>query len=336
MKSTLFRVRHSWPLAVTGLLALGITYANSVFGQTWNGGGGNWGTPSNWTPPTVPNSSAAVSNFNAVAGSSSLVSLSGGPFTIGALNLNNEVNGGFTFTGGTLQLEAINVQSHNPAPDFDASARIVLEAGTPFIRTAFPDSTLTIAGSLSDSEVNSFVTVAGPGTVTLTGTGSSSIFNDTFSLGSLLISPDISAGNMIIQHGAKLSDSFGEVLDGTLTVTGAGSTWTNNGDLDIGIVSLGFGFRAGTLRIQDGGRVSDVNGIISDGAVIVAGAGSTWINSETLSIGVFVGMSILQITSGGTVSAAATTIFTPGTLEIGGSFTLNGPLTLNGGKGFER
>jgi fibronectin-binding autotransporter adhesin len=331
MKSTLFRIRHSWLLAATGLVALGITYAHSVLGQTWNGGGGNWGTPSNWTPPIVPNSSAAVSNFNAVAGSSSLVNLSGGPFTIGTLNLNNKVNGGFTFTGGTLQLEAINVQSHSPAPDLDASARIVLVAGTPFIRTAFPDSTLTIAGSLSDSEVSSFVTVAGPGTVTLTGTGSSSIFNDTFSLGSLLLSPDISAGTMIIQRGAKLSDSFGEVLDGTLTVTGAGSTWTNNGDLDIGIVSLGFGFRAGTLRIQDGGRVSDVNGIISDGAVIVAGAGSTWINSETLSIGVPVDLSILQITSGGTVSAAATTIFTLGTLEIGGSFTLNGPLTLNGG-----
>jgi hypothetical protein len=39
----------------------------------------------------------------------------------------------------------------------------------------------------------------------------------------------------------------------------------------------------------------------------------------------------LQISNGGTVSAAATTILETGTLAIGGSFTLNGPLTINGG-----
>jgi fibronectin-binding autotransporter adhesin len=39
----------------------------------------------------------------------------------------------------------------------------------------------------------------------------------------------------------------------------------------------------------------------------------------------------LQISNGGTVNAAATTIWNTGTLAIGGTLTLNGPLTINGG-----
>jgi T5SS/PEP-CTERM-associated repeat protein len=77
--------------------------------------------------------------------------------------------------------------------------------------------------------------------------------------------------------------------------------------------------------------------MISDGAVIVAGAGSTWINSENLSIGedfrFFLDTGLLQITSGGTVSTAATAILKTSTLEIGSSSTPRSPLTISGGTG---
>src|ERR1700759_2104435 len=159
MKSTRFRSPCSYRIAIGCVLVLGIVSKDAV-GQTWNGGGGNWGNPSNWTPSTLPNNSCAISTFNAVTGSSPLVSLASGPFTVSVLNLNNEVNGGFTFSGGTLQLSSpdqftpgvINIQSHNPAPDLDASARLVLVGALGlqpvFINTVFADSTLTIAGTV--------------------------------------------------------------------------------------------------------------------------------------------------------------------------------------------
>jgi len=97
--------------------------------------------------------------------------------------------------------------------------------------------------------------------------------------------------------------------------------------------------KGGTLTIQSGGTVSDANAFIGDagstGTVTVTGPGSTWINKGALFVGGNSGgprgVGLLQISDGGTVNAAATTIWNTGTLAIGGSFTLNSPLTNNGG-----
>ncbi|MBV8584883.1 MAG: autotransporter-associated beta strand repeat-containing protein, partial [Verrucomicrobia bacterium] len=315
--------------------------------QTWNGGAGDWGTNFNWTPPTAPNTSLAAATFNAMPGTSPLVSLAGGPFTIGALNLNQDVSGGFTFTGGTLQLastgqngpQGIHVQSHNATADFDATSRIILVPETSnsqtIIETTFPDSTLIIAGAVTDNGAGSSVTVNGPGTVVLTGTGSNFTITGSFSEGSFLTSPSIPSGNMMIRGGANLTNSFGAIEYGTMTVSGAGSMWTNRSDLLIGFETLSFGARSGALQIQDGGKVSDLNAELDVGTVVVAGAGSAWVNHGSLSIGlnvnVFPDQGLLRITNGGTVSATSTTISELGVLEIGGSFTLSGPLSINGG-----
>jgi outer membrane autotransporter protein len=334
MKSTRLRIGHSCLSAGAHVLAVNLILTGFVLSQTWNGGTGNWGAPSNWTPATVPNSANASPSFNAIAGSSPAVSLTGGPFFVGTLNLNNDVNGGFTFGGGTLQLGGIVIQSHNPAPDFDASARIVLQADAT-IHTVFTDSTLTIGGTITDNGSGFSLDILGPGTVVLTGTGSNLTINNELALGSLFINPSIPVGALIIQNGSKVSNAYGLITDGTLTVTGAGSTWTNSSSLEVGIVSFSFGPRTGTLTIQDAGKVFDVNGSIINGTVTVTGAGSAWTNSGDLLVGddfnFFDVAGLLQISNGGTVSAAATTILETGTLAIGGSFTLNGPLTINGG-----
>ena len=73
----------------------------------------------------------------------------------------------------------------------------------------------------------------------------------------------------------------------------------------------------------------------STGTVTVVGFSSTWTNSGNLFVGGSQlgagGAGLLQISNGGTVSAAATTIFNTGTLAIGSSLTLNSPLTINSG-----
>jgi T5SS/PEP-CTERM-associated repeat protein len=85
-----------------------------------------------------------------------------------------------------------------------------------------------------------------------------------------------------------------------VTVEGAGSTWTNSGDVIVGDEG------GGTLAIRGGGAVSSGSGVISDGyystgAVTVDGPGSTWTNSSDLTIG-YEGDGTLDITGGGAVS----------------------------------
>ena len=68
---------------------------------------------------------------------------------------------------------------------------------------------------------------------------------------------------------------------GTVTVDGAGSTWTNAGELSVG------GRGNGTLNILNGGSVSNTLGAIGyeDGSTSTAtvdGTGSAWTNSGQL------------------------------------------------------
>src|ERR1700756_1192158 len=105
----------------------------AAFGQTWSNNTFDisWGTASNWTSATVPYSAGATATFNAVNNTTYGVVLSGGPFTVGTLNLNNDVPGGFAFQLGTLRLAGaatINVQSHNFGPDFFANTILALKA----------------------------------------------------------------------------------------------------------------------------------------------------------------------------------------------------------------
>ena len=119
-------------------------------------------------------------------------------------------------------------------------------------------------------------------------------------------------GMLTIQNGGTLADSFGTVGNlpggvGTVSVTGAGSSWSNAGGVVIG------GQGMGTLIIQDGGTAEDGSTTTSgggsvglstgsNGTVIVTGPGSSWINGPQagLNIGSF-GTGTLMIANGGRV-----------------------------------
>ena len=114
-------------------------------------------------------------------------------------------------------------------------------------------------------------------------------------------------GMLAIQNGGTLTDFGGFVgnlpgSQGTVTVSGAGSTWTNTGTIVVG------GLGTGTLTIQNGGTVNSGGGgsvglsAGSTGTVTVTGPGSTWNNSPGggLNIGSF-GTGTLTIANGGMV-----------------------------------
>ena len=112
-------------------------------------------------------------------------------------------------------------------------------------------------------------------------------------------------GMLTIQTGGTLADFFGTIGNlpggvGTVTVTGAGSNWSNAGAVVVG------GLGTGTLTIQDGGTVNSGGGgsvglsAGSTGTVTVTGPGSSWINGPSggLNIGSF-GTGTLTIANGG-------------------------------------
>ncbi|WP_237352529.1 autotransporter outer membrane beta-barrel domain-containing protein [Rhizobium leguminosarum] len=113
---------------------------------------------------------------------------------------------------------------------------------------------------------------------------------------------------LVIRNGGTVSNDIGVLgvhpgAAGTVTVTGAGSTWTNADDLYVGHQGTG------TLTIEDGAAVNNAFGYIgyfsgASGTVTVTGTGSTWTNAQDLYIGDS-GTGTLTISNGGTVSSAS-------------------------------
>jgi T5SS/PEP-CTERM-associated repeat protein len=87
-------------------------------------------------------------------------------------------------------------------------------------------------------------------------------------------------------------------------VTGAGSLWTNSGDLYVGNEGSG-----NSLVISNGGRVANTIGYIGDqpnssnNSVLVTGSNSLWTNSGDLFVGLQGSGNSLVISNGGTVAS---------------------------------
>lgn len=139
------------------------------------------------------------------------------------------------------------------------------------------------------------------GTVLVTGAGSRWI-----STASLNVGVNAATGSLSVGNGGSVQNTDGFVGGsdtGTATVSGAGSRWTNTSSLTIAGSSTGSG--TGTLSISAGGTVASTQGNIglvanATGAVAISGAGSNWINSDTLTVGSG-GNGSLTIEDGGAV-----------------------------------
>lgn len=100
-------------------------------------------------------------------------------------------------------------------------------------------------------------------------------------------------GSLLLADGLSLPSEVGYIgyhpnSNGTVTVSGAGSHWSNIGDLTVGKAG------AGVMSIQQGATVSNLNGVVGDtiggaytsaGIVTVRDAGSLWQNFGALTIG---------------------------------------------------
>ena len=193
--------------------------------------------------------------------------------------------------------------------------------------------TIQNGGTLTDQFGTIGNLPGGLGTVTVTGPGASwTNVND-------LVVGGQGTGTLIIQNGATAEDgstasstggSIGQSAGstGTVTVTGAGSSWINgpSGGLNVG------SFGTGTLTIANGGNVIDITPLVSNigtfagshGTVTVTGAGSLWSDIAGINIG-RAGTGTLTITDGGIVIGPAFT--------FGASAGAIGPLIIGAGAG---
>lgn len=127
----------------------------------------------------------------------------------------------------------------------------------------------------------------------------------------LLVGSEGGRGAVMVQAGGYVSSVDGVIGrlqngNGTVLVTGRGSTWANARELRVGDVE-----GQGTLIVEGAGTVSNVDSFVGSisgsGNVIVRGAGSTWNNSGamTLGFGVGTGAGSLTIAQGGVVNVGA-------------------------------
>ncbi|NQT52364.1 PEP-CTERM sorting domain-containing protein [bacterium] len=154
------------------------------------------------------------------------------------------------------------------------------------------------------------------GKVSVYGSGS------TWTTGELTVGVENGTGELEILGGGDVSSTDanigmswggGSAGTGTVTVSGAGSTWTLSGDL---LVALDGG--SGTLNVGAGGTVSTTVALVGwqgVGAVTVDGAGATWTNSG-----------LVKIYGNGTV-----TIQNGGEVQVGTTLAMYGTLNLHGG-----
>ncbi len=147
--------------------------------------------------------------------------------------------------------------------------------------------------------VTSRADLSGDATFAVTGSGSAwTDDEDTFVVGQQDVGElTLSAGAVVSSQTGYIGEGLGS--NGTATVTGAGSTWTNPSWFYVGYSGTG------TLAIADGGRLETGPSAIgfdpgAVGAVTVTGPGSTWINNG-LSVG-DAGTGTLLIDHGGNVS----------------------------------
>ncbi|MBO9579692.1 MAG: autotransporter-associated beta strand repeat-containing protein [Sphingobium sp.] len=240
------------------------------------------------------------------------------------------LTGANSYTGGTIVNRGMLVfDGGGVSPSGQVNSDIVVGSA------GGDNGTLRIIGGAKVTDRFGSIGVAAGsiGTVTVSGTGS------TWSNSSQLSVGVEGTGRLNIEDGGRIvSGSGGGIASigslagstGTVTVTGAGSSWKAQG------LNVGTG-GSGVLTIADGAMVDSGLSIIGaaqgGGTVAVTGPGSTW-TTNALYVGSG-GKGDLTITNGGTVSSLNNTYIGgaggPGTVTVTGSassLTASGTLAI--------
>jgi T5SS/PEP-CTERM-associated repeat protein len=300
-------------IAALALVAalLCISAPATAVSRTWIDGSGRWDVADNWSPAGQPQ-----------AGDDVLLLSVGPHYTVGYYDPTNPTLNSLeidAFNAGTMALDLSGGDTLTVTTEYVGrvgQAAVIQSAGVHEATVLYLGSTvgstwagwgeMTIQSGAQASCVGAFLgnRLGSSGTVTVDGSGSG------LAISSILHVGYYGSGQLKVQAGGQVSSTAASTWcllgdqsgsTGTATVTGAGSTWTNGGDISIGE------YGAGTLKIEDGGQVSNSwvawigNWSGSTGTVRVTGAGSTWTNYDDVYVG-YLGTGALDIQAGGQVN----------------------------------
>ncbi|MBR1211978.1 autotransporter outer membrane beta-barrel domain-containing protein [Bradyrhizobium sp. JYMT SZCCT0180] len=324
-----------------------VALTERVAAETWNGTIGFWNVAANWTPATVPNAIDATATFDAVnPGVSFSVNLTGGPFTVGTLNLNSSVAvGGYHFQQGTLIMQvsagsaAINVQSSNFTNDFSSDTTLQLNSNT-VITTASSTARLTVDGLVAGAGA---LTIAGPGTVILnhantytsgtTITSGTLAIGDADALGTGNVSFTTAAGALRSDITGTLTNAIEVFAGGTSRISAAnGQTLTLTGALalHVGAAGMQFGEAGGTGTVVLDGGVGVIGGGVAANFTVDVLGGT--LRGDSFTLDFFASFATAtNIAAGATIDFADAGGATVRNLQSAGTVVISGPSLLVGG-----
>ena len=288
----------------------------------------NGGTVAVGSNGFIGNDSASSNNSVVVTGAGSTWTNSGDLYVGNAGSGNSLVisNGGKVFNAfGYIGSESSAVGN---LVTVTGSNTFWINSGDLYVGYAGQSNRLVISDGGFVSNVNGYDDGVDPtdayNSVLVTGSGSRWVNSGNLTFGlaghdnSLVIS---NGGIVTVGADSKIGD-LATASNNSVLVTGVGSLLTNSADLYVGNAGSG-----NSLVISNGGRVASGDGIIgnfadsSNNSVLLTGSGSTWSNSESLTVGVS-GSGTLTVANGASVASAsgitiAASNGSTGTLNIG-------------------
>jgi T5SS/PEP-CTERM-associated repeat protein len=315
------RVYNSGLGATIGLLAGANNNAVTVTGSNsvWNNSGFlDFGDSSSGNTLTIANGGRVDNNSWGVIGlnpgsSNNAVTVTGAGsvwnthgLAVGLSGSGNTLtlaNGGAVYNSGVGASIGSQAGANNNAVTVTGTGSVWTNSGDLFVGEHGSGNTLTIAnGSVVSNDMGLIGGYANNNAVTVT--GPNSVWNNS---SDLAIGLTGSSNTLIIANGGKVINNNGTIgnffaNNNAVTVTGAGSVWSNSGALNVGYSSSG-----NTLTIANGGKVSDANGWIgyvngaNNNSVTVTG-GSVWLNSDALYVGYDGSGNSLAVSAGGNVA----------------------------------
>jgi fibronectin-binding autotransporter adhesin len=274
--SSLLQLRASL-LAATALSVLGNLAVAPAFAQSasWNGTtSSDWFDALNWTGALPSPTVDVIVN----GGTHSPKITGGGSAGAGNLRVGDAATGALTIENGTLE-------AYNTAIGKDGgTGTITVDGASAVFRSLTPISvggengtgTLTIRNGGSVSSLQGVIGdgVGSTGTVTVDGPNSSWV-----TTGAGMVIGNYGEGHFTVSGGASVRNEramlgLAPTGRGTLVVTGAGSSWTDSGDMYVGYQG-----GAGTLEVRAGGSVEIFNSLYvgygGEGIASVSGADAT-------------------------------------------------------------
>ncbi len=277
-----FPAGHCVPASLLAAIVLLLSGPSAAFAgsATWglNPGSGDWNTATNWTPTTVPNSSADTATF-AFSNTTNV-----------SISANTEVNG-ITFTPAATNAYTISVATSNVFPRelVISGAGITNNSGT-------MQNFVTLGGASFSPSAIVFTHSATAGSLTtFTNMGGKTLFFDTASAGNATFINHASNGSMFDSGSTEFSGSS----------TAANGTFINEGGFSPGVTQLLFASTtaANGTFINNGGTFSGAFG----GATVLlgtTGASAVFTNNGASASGAFGGLTSIV---GGTAANAVIT-----------------------------